>query len=108
MYNELGIKEEVVKLALKAEEELKEAIVETFEHRNTSFDRIAAFNKGFADDKYRKGRWNGFIKTKRVDTTLTLGETIQCIKIFLEPILISIKNNELFNMKWNHSNRKWM
>ena len=89
-------------------EELKEAIVETFEHRNTSFDRIAAFNKGFADDKYRKGRWNGFIKTKRVDTTLTLGETIQCIKSFLEPILISIKNNEQFNMKWNHSNRKWM
>lgn len=37
--------------------ELTNAIKETFNHRGTSFDDIAAFEDGFADDKTRLMRW---------------------------------------------------
>ena len=87
---------------------LKQAIVETFNHRGTSFDRIVIFEDGFADDTYRKGRWAGFIKTKRADTILTLEEAILFIKSFIEPVVFSIKNNKSFKKTWNHSEKKWL
>ena len=38
--------------------ELKNAIVETFTHRGTGFDDIAAFEDDFTEDVTRQGRWN--------------------------------------------------
>ena len=45
--------------------ELKNAIVETFTHRGTGFDDIAAFEDDFTEDATRQGRWNSFIKKKK-------------------------------------------
>ena len=87
--------------------ELLEAIIETFEHRKTTLEKIAAFEEGFADDAYRKGRWKGFIKTKRADTDLSLDETIAFIRTFLEPIVTAINNGKRFDKLWNHSNASW-
>lgn len=89
-------------------EDLKQALIETFNHRKTSLDKIVVFEKGFADDAYRKGRWVGFIKTKRAETSLTLNDTIQFIKLFLDPIISAINNNENFAMRWDHSNTIWI
>ena len=89
-------------------EDLKQALIETFNHRKTSLDKIVVFEKGFADDAYRKGRWAGFIKTKRAETSLTLNDTIQFIKLFLDPIISAINNNENFAMRWDHSNTIWI
>ena len=87
--------------------ELKQAIIETFGHRKTTLERIVAFEDGFADDIYRKGRWNGFIKTKRANTDLSLGNTIIFIRSFLEPIVTAINNNSPFEKKWTHSSLEW-
>ena len=86
---------------------MKQAIIETFEHRKTTLERIVAFEDGFADDIYRKGRWNGFIKTKRANTDLSLGNTIIFIRSFLEPIVTAINNNSPFEKKWTHSSLEW-
>ena len=45
--------------------ELKKAIVETFTHRDTNFNDIAAFEKGFTEDTTRQRRWRTFIKKKK-------------------------------------------
>ena len=42
--------------------ELKNAIVETFIHRGTGFDDIAAFDDDFTKDETRQRRWRAFIK----------------------------------------------
>jgi predicted nucleotidyltransferase component of viral defense system len=44
--------------------ELREAIVETFEHRGTGFNDIPAFEDDFAIDPTRQSRWQAFIKKK--------------------------------------------
>ncbi len=87
---------------------LQEAIRETFEHRGTRFGEIVAFEDGFGDDQYRKGRWSGFVKSKNVATNLSLEDTIAALKIFLLPIVNCIHSNERMNKTWNHGSRKWV
>ena len=45
--------------------ELMNAIIETFAHRETSFNDIAAFEDDFIKDETRQGRWRTFIKKKK-------------------------------------------
>ena len=45
--------------------ELMKAIVETFTHRETNFDDIAAFDDNFTKDETRQQRWRAFIKKKK-------------------------------------------
>lgn len=86
---------------------LKEALTETFAHRRTKMDDIAAFSPDFADDVYRKSRWKGFLKTKHVHTEMTLTDSLLKIKNFLEPVINSIKNEQNFEHKWNFSEQEW-
>ncbi len=44
---------------------LREAIIETFKNRNTTFDDIAAFEESFRDNYERQQRWNGFLRNKK-------------------------------------------
>ena len=67
------------------------AIKETFNHRGTSFDDIAAFEDGFADDETRLMRWNSFVKKKKAFIKLGFEETVQLLKILLFPIVDAIK-----------------
>lgn len=59
--------------------ELKKAIEETFHHRQTGFDDIVAFEKGFADDAIRKSRWNAFIKKKKAMVSVDFGGAVERI-----------------------------
>ncbi|MEE3420776.1 MAG: nucleotidyl transferase AbiEii/AbiGii toxin family protein [Lachnospiraceae bacterium] len=45
--------------------ELKEAVRETFEHRETGFDDICAFTDGFITSKIHQRRWKAFLKKKK-------------------------------------------
>ncbi len=56
--------------------ELKNAIVETFMHRETTFDDIVAFKSDFTEDTVRQGRWNSFIKKKKAMMKVGFEEAI--------------------------------
>lgn len=86
---------------------IKEAVSETFRNRGTTFDIIAAFEDGFADDIYRKGRWKGFLKSKHVNRDMTLEEAIEKIKAFMAPAIDAIEGDKDFKKKWDHEKQIW-
>lgn len=82
--------------------ELSKAIKETFEHRHTSTDDIAAFEVGFSDDPVRQSRWSSFVKKKRAMTPVTMEQTIELIKVFITPVIVGT------NRRWSHETREWL
>lgn len=88
--------------------ELKNAIVETFSHRGTAFDDIAAFEDGFTDDATRQGRWDSFVKKKKAIMKVSFEETMQLLKKLLIPIVDAIKNGEKFDLTWSKDRKNWM
>ena len=86
--------------------ELIEAIKETFHHRNTSFNTIVVFDNDFMDSVTIR-RWNSFVKKKKVMINISLEDTINLIRVLLEPIVEVIKNNQVFSKKWNHISLNW-
>lgn len=87
--------------------ELKKAIEETFHHRQTGFDDIVAFEKGFAADAIRKSRWNSFIKKKKAMESVDFGTAVELIKDFLQPIVDKIVDNVETNIQWNSQKKGW-
>lgn len=85
---------------------LKDALIETFEHRNTKFDDILAFEDDFITP-YRKGQWTSFIKKKSPNTKIELIEVIVEIKRFILPIVQSIKENSNFDVNWDCEKGEW-
>ena len=79
---------------------LKRAVVETFKHRSTTFDEIAAFKDEFIYDSINIQRWNSFIKKKKVSNDIGFEETIESIKVLLLPIVESIINDNDFTYEW--------
>jgi predicted nucleotidyltransferase component of viral defense system len=88
--------------------ELKTAIMETFTHRSTSFDDIAAFEDDFTDDVTRQGRWKAFIKKKKAMMKIEFEETMELLRLLLLPIVYSINNNEPFERTWNKETKSWI
>lgn len=88
-------------------EKLKEAIVETFNHRKTGFEDIVAFEEGFIDDVIRQGRWNAFIKKKKALINIGFEETMQLLKELLLPIVDSINCNNPFDRMWSKDTKNW-
>ena len=88
--------------------ELTKAIVETFTHRDTNFNDIAAFEKGFTEDTTRQRRWRTFIKKKKALVEVEFEEVIQLLKKLLTPIVGAIYKNEEFEQKWNKATKSWM
>lgn len=89
-------------------QELKNAIVETFTHRGTGFDDIAAFDDGFTRDEIRQGRWRAFIKRKKALVKVEFEETMQLLKALLQPIVDSIYNDNSFERTWSKETKRWM
>ena len=85
---------------------LKEALVETFEHRNTDFDEILAFEDDFITS-YRKGQWTSFLKKKSPNTKVDLGDVIYRIRKFIMPVVDSIKKESDFNLEWDCKSDVW-
>lgn len=87
--------------------ELSKALKETFTNRHSSMAEIAAFENGFADDPLRQSRWKSFVKKKRAMLPLTLEETINMIRRFIEPAADAIKTGQKIEKMWNHEKQVW-
>ena len=88
--------------------ELKNAIVETFTHRGTGFDDIAAFDDDFTKDETRQRRWRAFIKKKKALVKVEFEGTMQLLKELLLPIVDSIHNDNSFEHTWSKETKSWM
>lgn len=88
--------------------ELMNAIIETFAHRETSFNDIAAFEDDFIKDETRQGRWRTFIKKKKALVQVEFEETMQLLKELLLPIVDSILNDNTFEQTWRKKTKSWM
>lgn len=60
--------------------ELKQALEETFNHRQTVFDDIVAFEKKFADDSIRNDRWDAFIRKKKAMISIDFRYAVNLIR----------------------------
>ncbi len=88
--------------------ELKNAIVETFMHRETTFDDIVAFESDFTEDIVRQGRWNSFIKKKKAMMKIGFEEAIGQSKKLLLPIVEAIRQNKEFHYQWDKDKKEWI
>jgi hypothetical protein len=87
--------------------ELKKAIIETFTHRETGFNDIAAFDEDFTMDATRQGRWKAFIKKKKAPIKVEFEETMALLKKLLLPIVDAIQNDKSFEMAWDKEEQSW-
>lgn len=88
-------------------DELKKAIKETFHHRQTGFDDIVVFEKGFAEDAIRKSRWNSFVKKKKAMETVDFRTAVDSIINFLQPVVKKIIKNMEMNTQWSAQKKGW-
>ncbi|MFQ9933480.1 MAG: nucleotidyl transferase AbiEii/AbiGii toxin family protein [Lachnospiraceae bacterium] len=88
--------------------ELKNAVIETFTHRETGFDDIVAFESDFTEDSIRQGRGNAFIKKKKAMMKVEFAEAIEQSKKLLMPIVEAIEQSQSFNKKWDKDKKEWV
>ena len=69
---------------------LKKALIQTFEHRKTSFNDIVIFEDSFAQDEERKKRWGAFTKKKKTMLKVSFEEVVLYIRAFFEQIVKDI------------------
>ncbi|SHK37707.1 nucleotidyl transferase AbiEii/AbiGii toxin family protein [Hespellia stercorisuis] len=86
---------------------LQHAIMETFEHRATTFEDIVAFDNDFAADRIRQSRWKAFIKKKKAMINVELQETLDVVMNFLAPVIDSIENHENYEAHWGKEELSW-
>ncbi len=88
--------------------ELKNAIMETFTHRETAFNDIVAFESNFTEDSIRQSRWNAFIRKKKANVKVGFAETIAQARSLLISIVEAIEKNVDFSLHWDKNKRKWI
>jgi len=83
-------------------ETLIEAIEKTFEKRKTPLiSEPSTFNPTFMKDDTKQAQWQGFIKkTKLTDAPTSFEDVAVGIKIFLEPVVVSMINQQTFRLFW--------
>lgn len=87
--------------------ELKEAIKETFEHRETGFSDIAAFGNDFRNSIIHRNRWKAFTRQKRTNVDIEFSDMLKRLKSLLEPVVDSIRNEHEFQLTWNNEEFRW-
>ena len=86
---------------------LKEAIIETFNHRNTSVDDSYLYDGDFINDPLLTSRWEAFKKQKQASNISSFTDTVVFLRTFLSPVTATIKGDQDFNEKWDHVTSKW-
>ena len=83
-------------------ETLVEAIEKTFEKRKTPLPKeLTIFTPSFMKDENKQAQWQGFInKTKLGDAPKSFENVIAGIKIFLQPVVASINDQQTFRFFW--------
>lgn len=94
------------KLSLNGKE-LQTAVIETFNHRNTEFSNIVAFDDTFVNDATTIARWKSFIKKKQVNETIDFNTVITQNKNLLLPIVDAIKQKENYDKIWDPEIKNW-
>lgn len=87
--------------------ELKEAIRETFEHRETGFEDIYAFTDDFISSEIHQTRWKAFLKKKKALVNAELIDVVDLLRTLLLPVVSSITDNKAFAAAWDHEHRSW-
>jgi hypothetical protein len=84
------------------DETLIEAIKKTFEKRKTLLtSEPTIFNSTFMKDDTKQTQWQGFIKkTKLTDAPTSFEDVAGGIKIFLQPIVVSMINKQTLRIFW--------
>ena len=85
---------------------LAEAVRRTSEHRNRTLNK-AAFERivEFTSNQFLMVQWNTFEPAKEGE--LTFQETIDRIHSFIEPVVFSIIDEQVFLKKWNSIEKEW-
>ena len=88
---------------------LKKAIESTFHKRKTLLpENPLIFQPEFHNDKGRQRQWTAFLnKTRIADIDENFNKIIERITIFLEPIVVSIKNKTRIEKTWYYSLGYW-
>lgn len=83
-------------------ETLLEAIEKTFNKRKTAIIiEPTIFNPIFVKDETKQAQWHGFIeKTKLSDAPTSFNNVLGCLKLFLQPVVISMINQQTFQLYW--------
>ncbi len=83
-------------------EVLTEAIVKTFEKRNTHVNlKAALFDSAFGMDREKNVQWRGFVRKARLTgAPERFEEIVAAVKLFLEPLVTSIAERKAFNRIW--------
>ena len=70
---------------------LRQALVQTFSNRKTSFDDIVIFEDSFMLDEERQKRWGAFTKKKSALVQVSFETVVSSIRDFFAPIIREIK-----------------
>ena len=83
-------------------ETLIEAIEKTFEKRKTPLtSEPTIFNPTFMKDDTKQAQWQGFIeKAKLANTPVSFEDVAESIKVFLQPVVVSIIQEQTFGLFW--------
>lgn len=85
--------------------ELRNAVSETFDNRNTKMSMdSAAFGEDFLSDPIHQTRWKAFLKKKNALIQVSMAETIKQIKTFASPLLDQTSSAI---SKWNPERSEW-
>ena len=88
---------------------LQKSIINTFKQRETEVtENVAIFTERYFQDEEKLQQWRGFVRKSKVsDVPKDLSHIAGEIKIFIQPVLVSIVHNEVFNKTWNPELQKW-
>lgn len=87
--------------------DLYNALVETFNHRNTSFNNIVAFSDDFINDPSLDKKWESFKKKKQVNQDIDFKTVITHNMKLLLPVVEAILNEQTFKRNWNATLKDW-
>lgn len=88
---------------------LAEALRETFERRNTGYERNpTVFNESFKEDDDKRLQWKAFLKKSKIDgIPLDFSEVLHQIKLFILPVYETLLKEDDFVKEWECNINAW-
>ncbi|ARN57339.1 nucleotidyl transferase AbiEii/AbiGii toxin family protein [Sedimentisphaera salicampi] len=88
---------------------LQKSIINTFKQRETeATENVAIFTERYSQNEEKLQQWRGFVRKSKVsDVPKDLSYITGEIKIFIQPVLVSIINNVDYKKTWNPELQKW-
>ena len=89
---------------------LAQALRETFERRNTGFEKVpTVLNESFKDDHDKKLQWSAFLRKTKIEGIPTdFGEILLQIKTFILPVYERLIKEDDFVKNWQYDINAWV